>query len=409
MGKALFFNIPATGHINPSLNLVRELLRRGEEVVYVDTEDTRALIEASGAMFVPYPRTAEVEGNFERIKHGHMSDHALALHEIMLACLPFCLDLIEEVKPDYVIHDSMAAWGRQAAQAKGLKSIGSVTTFVLTPEVHAPIGLGSMVDTAVKTVPTLPAYLKVKQEIKQRFGFDAGGPYSSMTCMSEQNIVYTVRELQPNSAELGESYHFIGASIGKRSDGGDFPFEKLSGKPLVYISLGTINHDNVTFYHQCFQALGELPVQVVLAAGRKTDLSTLSDAPENFLIRASVPQLQILEKCDLFVTHAGMNSVHESLWYGVPMVAIPQQMEQAIVARQVEKTGAGLALATDVPIGRVTTAKLRAAVETVLARREEFRAASQKLGDVLRSAGGPARGADVILDYVRSGDCFPPS
>ena len=89
MGKALFFNIPATGHINPSLNLVRELLGRGEDVIYVDTEDTRALIEASGAAFVPYPRVSEIEGNFERIKHGHMSDHALALHEIMLACLPF--------------------------------------------------------------------------------------------------------------------------------------------------------------------------------------------------------------------------------------------------------------------------------------------------------------------------------
>lgn len=403
MGKALFFNIPATGHINPSLNLVRELLGRGEEVTFVDTEDTRSLIEASGARFVPYPRVPEVEGAFERIKHGHMSDHALALHEILLAVFPFCLELADRERPDYVLHDSMAAWGRHVAKAKGLKSIGSVTTFVLTPEVHAPIGLGSMVDTVVKTVPILPEYMKIKKEIRQRFGLDAGGPYSSMTCMSEQNIVYTVRELQPNSDELGGNYHFIGASLGKRSDSGDFPFDELSGKPLVYISLGTINHDNVAFYRQCFEALGNLPLQVVLAAGRKTDLRALGAVPANFVVRTAVPQLQILERCDLFITHAGMNSVHESLWYGVPMVAIPQQMEQAIVARQVEKTGAGVALATDAPIGRVSTAKLRDTVESVLARREQFQTTAKKLGDVLRSAGGPARGAEVILNYAWPG------
>jgi len=402
MGKALFFSIPATGHINPSLNLVRELLERGEEVTFVDTEETRALIEASGAKFVPYPSVAEVEGAFERIKHGHISDHALALHEILLAVFPFCLELTDQLRPDYVLHDSMAAWGRHVAQAKGLKSIGSVTTFVLTSEVHAPIGLGSMVEAVVKTVPTLPEYMKVKEEIRRCFGLDAGGPYGSMTCMSEQNIVYTVRELQPNSKELGENYHFIGASLGKRFDTGDFPFGELSGKPLIYISLGTINHDNVAFYQQCFEALGNLPVQVVLAAGRKTDLGALGPVPENFLVRAAVPQLQILERCDLFITHAGMNSVHESLWYGVPMVAIPQQMEQAIVACQVEKTGAGVALAIDAPIGRVSTAQLRDAVESVLARREQFQVVAKKLGDILRSAGGPARGAEVILKYVRT-------
>ena len=141
---------------------------------------------------------------------------------------------------------------------------------------------------------------------------------------------------------------------------------------------------------------------MLLAAGKRTNLADLEPIPENFLVRNFVPQLQVLERADLFVTHGGMNSVHEGLWYGVPLIAIPQQLEQAVVATQVERTGAGVALATRPPYGEVTAPELRAAVEKVLADRATHQAASKRLGDSLRAAGGAARAADLILEFTAS-------
>ncbi|MCC6617247.1 MAG: hypothetical protein IT320_27480 [Anaerolineae bacterium] len=80
-------------------------------------------------------------------------------------------------------------------------------------------------------------------------------------------------------------------------------------------------------------------------------MGQLGPIPPNFLVRNFVPQLEVLKRTDLFITHGGMNSVHESLWHGVPMIVIPQQEEQAIVARQVVKNGAGVALGYAPPMG----------------------------------------------------------
>jgi MGT family glycosyltransferase len=216
---------------------------------------------------------------------------------------------------------------------------------------------------------------------------------STMSTTGDKNIVYTIADLQPG--KLDASYHFIGASIGERPPSTDFP--PITERPLVYISLGTINNKNTEFYRQCFEAFGGLPGKFVLAAGKNTAIETLGQIPENFIVRNSVPQLKVLEKADLFITDAGMNSVHESLWNGVPMVCIPQQLEQAIVANQVAANGAGLTLAANPPFGVVSTDELRSSVDSILAERQAFQEKTQQLGDRLRSAGGAQRAADIIL------------
>ncbi len=99
-----------------------------------------------------------------------------------------------------------------------------------------------------------------------------------------------------------------------------------------------------------------------------------------------------------------MNSVHEGLFYGIPLLVVPQQGEQAVVARQVERNGAGLVLGGEWPFGRVSADELRAALERMLqggVPNEQFRAAAARLGDALRAAGGPARAAEEIISFAR--------
>ena len=111
-------------------------------------------------------------------------------------------------------------------------------------------------------------------------------------------------------------------------------------------------------------------------------------------MRPSVPQLDVLERVEAFVTHGGMNSAMEALWHGVPMVVVPQQPEQAMTAARVAELGLGLALGP----GAVSAAALRDAVAEVTGD-PAYRARASAMQAVVRAAGGYERAASAILDF----------
>ncbi|MFL6158448.1 MAG: nucleotide disphospho-sugar-binding domain-containing protein [Marmoricola sp.] len=117
--------------------------------------------------------------------------------------------------------------------------------------------------------------------------------------------------------------------------------------------------------------------------------------PANFLVRTRLPQLQILEKADVFVTHGGMNSVQEGLYYEVPVIVVPQQIEQSINGRRIAELGAGIVLGDAPPYGRVSVDQLRDALDRVLAD-PAYRSRAAELGAGARAAGGYLRGADEV-------------
>lgn len=403
MAKAIFFNIPSTGHVNPAQAVIAELVRRGEHVIYYNTEDTRAQIEQTGAEFRPYPRNPTLLRLNEQASGGNLADNALALVGIAEQLMPAVLDALRQEKPDYVIHDSLAGWGKQAAEALNIPSVSSIVTFAVNPQVTMQIMppllmLRMFADITVR----MPAYLRIAGRMRRVYGVKGVGLPNALMCTGALNIVYTSREFQPSGETFDDSFKFVGPSITERADTSGFPFDQIGGGRLVLISLGTINNQNLDFYRACFHAFADFPAQFVLSAGKQTDLNMLDTVPANFIVRHFVPQLDILKRADLFITHGGMNSVSESLWYGVPMVAVPQQAEQGLVAREVMKHGAGLALGLEAagPAGTASAGDLRAAVERVLGA-ESFRQAAKRLGDGLRAAGGYQRAADEIMAFGR--------
>lgn len=129
-----------------------------------------------------------------------------------------------------------------------------------------------------------------------------------------------------------------------------------SGQPLapspqktVYISLGTVNNQNLPFYRSCLTALGETPYRVVMAVGRESMRHALGPLPANVQAEAMVDQIGVLAAADVFLTHCGMNSVSEALSLTCPWVCCPQTQEQRGVANRVLALGAGLLLPDDSP------------------------------------------------------------
>ncbi len=163
------------------------------------------------------------------------------------------------------------------------------------------------------------------------------------------------------------------------------------------MSLGTLFNADPAFYRMCFEALRRLDVQVVLSVGRRISIPDLGTPPANVLVRAHVPQLEILKRASAFVTHGGMNSVSEGLFYGVPLVVVPQMSEQYIVGRRVEELGAGVFMTPEA----VTADSLHHAVSRLLLD-DTFSTVARAIGESFRVAGGVTRAADVVQGMTRS-------
>ncbi|HVU14412.1 MAG TPA: nucleotide disphospho-sugar-binding domain-containing protein, partial [Phototrophicaceae bacterium] len=299
---------------------------------------------------------------------------------------------------DYLIYDSMCPWGALVGRILGLPTV--VSTALLTfkgLDMVRSVGMRTFLPTLIRGVPHIAAFNRLSHGLGREYGIQPLTFIEFFNAPGDLIISYTMPPIQPDADQLDARVHFVGPSIAPRSDGGDFPLERLERKPVIYISLGTIRNDNLAFFRACLQAFADRPYTVVMSVGHKIDAQALDPIPPNFVVRTYNPQLEILQRSDLFITHAGMNSVHEGLYYGVPLLLVPQQQEQTFVALRMQTLGAGLKL--DAP----TPDAIRAAAERILSD-VRYRQNAAQLGETLRSGGGAARAADLVLALVRENE-----
>ena len=144
--------------------------------------------------------------------------------------------------------------------------------------------------------------------------------------------------------------------------------------------------DRPSFFQSCAAALGDLDADVVLSTGRAEPPCAL---PSNFTAYERVEQLHILRRANVFVTHCGMNSANEAIWFGVPTVLYPQQSEERAVAERMAEMGLGLPLKSEAPQA------IRQAVETVL-RELSYGDNTRRLAQDFHRCGGAKAAADKI-------------
>jgi MGT family glycosyltransferase len=228
--------------------------------------------------------------------------------------------------------------------------------------------------------------------MRRELGVTAPPPLALLNHPGDLSICYTSPLLLPDGGTYDDSYVFVGPPVATRQETADFPWSWLEEeRPLVYVSLGTVFNENRAFFRACVAAFASKEVQVVLSLGQGLPVDRLGPLPPNVLARSFVPQVALLPYVDLFVTHAGVNSVHEGLYFGVPLLLVPQQAEQAMVAVRIAELGAGLRVrAREVSAGIVWERAWRLLTEP------GFKDQAQRLGQSLREGGGSARGAAAI-------------
>jgi len=394
MARVLFINAGSEGHVNPTLGVVQELIRRGEEVVYFVADQYRDRVESTGAEVI----TFDVSKFIEAFLAGGRSfwGRVGGLLRTADIVIPSVTEQTNGKRFDYMIHDSMFGSGRMLAQILDLPAISSVSSFAMNQNIF-----DSMRASLSRDVPA-DVDERAQQEFQQlvrnaeaKYNVKAGSPYEIFCNPAPMTIVYTSRRFQPDGESFDETYKFVGPSIVPRSQG-QFDFSQVDTDQLIYISLGTVFNRAVDFYKLCFAAFAETKYTVMLSIGNQTQLPELGDIPANFIVRNYVPQLEVLQHAKLFITHGGMNSTSEGLYYGVPLIVLPQGSDQPIVARRVAEIGAGIQLN---PEG-LTAEALRETAEHVL-KDASIQAACFEIDESFRAAGGYQRAVEEIFAYKR--------
>ena len=334
--KIAWFCIPAHGHTNPTLGLVKALTEAGHQVWYFSFEEFREKIEGAGATFIGcdgYDFEMEDKGNADRVGKDKVYATELLVSST-LALDEMTARMIDEIKPDIVVSDSVAFWGKLAAMKHGLPYVSSTTTFAFN-RYSAKYMQESVWDIA-RMLIAMPRINKQIKRLREK-----GYPVKSILDIVQNDndtntIVYTSRYFQPCSETFSDKYHFIGPSIRPITK----PVEKTADQ-TVYISMGTANQ-NREFYRNCISVLASTGWQVIISMGTNTD--RLENLPENIQVYESVDQMAVLSIADVFITHCGMNSASEGLYFGVPLVLFPQTPEQDAVARRTEELSAGVRL-----------------------------------------------------------------
>lgn len=390
MSKIVFFCIPAHGHTNPTLGVVRELVSRGHQVWYYSYNMMRGKIEEAGATFVSCddydmeqkltPKDAVRVGKDIAFSTKILVDTTLALDDKV------CADM-ERLKPDCIVADSMAVWGKAVAIKLGIPFVSSTTTFAFNQ--HSAKIMKQSMGELIRMIISMP---KVSRDVKRLQ--NKGYPVKNILDIIQNDdnthtVVYTSPQFQPCSDTFSDKYAFVGPSIRPAES----DIEKQKDK-LVYISMGTVNNDLLSLYNKCIAAFAETDYQVIMSVGNLVSMEKFKKLPENISVFPSVDQIAVLQKADVFISHCGMNSVNESLYFGVPLVMLPQTSEQRGVATRVAQLGTGIKLE------KTDAVSIFNAVNHVLADKS-YRENAAAIAQGFKRCSGAKGAADKIMSVCK--------
>ncbi|MFF3644319.1 macrolide-inactivating glycosyltransferase [Streptomyces sp. NPDC002564] len=393
------FSIAAHGHVNPSLEIIRELVRRGHRVTYAIPHAFADKVAETGAEPRPYTTTLPSPDDDPAAWGTELIDNLEPFLRDAVQVLPELAAAYEGDEPDLVLHDITSYPARVLARRWGVPEIS------LSPNLVAWEGYEEEVAG--------PMYAELKESERGRAYYKRFAAWLAGNGITQhpdpfvgrppRSLVLIPRALQPHADRVDPSVHtFVGACQGDRAAQGDW--ERPAGaERVLLVSLGSAFTKQPAFYRTCVEAFGGLPGwHVVLQVGKHVDADELGPVPANVEVRSWVPQLAVLRKADAFVTHAGAGGSQEGLATATPMVAVPQAVDQFGNADMLQALG----VARHLPLADVTAEALR---EAVLALTEDPEVA-RRLGEIqasMAAEGGTRQAADLIEAELAKGRAVP--
>jgi len=383
--KIGFVSMPFSGHLNPMTALARKLQSRGNEVVFFGVPDVEPFARAAGLDFVPYGEAEFPVGSIDKF-YGSVA--TMRGFEVVRHT---CMDLnphLTRVTFDY-LDEKITTTGVEALVIDTIHFfIELVPLSMSIPYVHiwnvlhldfsgatppslfsspldtSPEGLKRNAENIQKMGAILGPLAEVARSYAKRVGLKVDWNDPGATVSKLAVITQTPKEFDFPGIPWPAHFHYAGPfHDDKGREPVPFPWGQLTGKPVIYGSLGTLVNGLGDVYKHILKAVEPVEdVQLILSVGNNISPESLGRIPANAIVVCSAPQIELLKRAALCITHAGLNTVLESLAQGVPMVAIPIAYDQPGTAARIAYHGVGELVELD----ELTTERLRGLIEKVL-------------------------------------------
>lgn len=381
MVKILIVNVPFHGHVNPTIAITKELVDRGYKVTYLISKEFKQEIELTGAKIILYD-------------HDEKKSMALNGKRLMSNIYETALRIGKNY--DLIIYEFMFFMGKHLGDILKKPTIRLISMFAFNKYTINLSHKNSSKSLQLKLIQN-----KSARKIFTLIMFGSGKVKNNdiftevLDNVPELNIIFTSRKFQIHSEKFEHNtYKFIGPSICRRSQNNNIPLNKLKEK-VIYISLGTLFNKSLSFFKICLKAFSDADMTIIMSIGENVNINNLGTIPDNFLVYQIVPQLEVLKRTNVFITHGGMNSVNEAIYYGVPVITIPQFADQPAVAKRLEELGLGKVINKK----NVSVQALKSALNDVLYNKK-YKENMKIMSEDMKKCGGYIAATNEIEKYI---------
>ena len=411
-------SVASTGPLNTMLPLGQELQRRGHRVTLFGILDAQSKTITAGLEFrgvgekeFPAGAMAESLDQLGKLQGLSALQHTInILKQEATVILRDAPEAMRELDVEALLVNQGSPEGGTVADFLGLPFITVCSAVILNRDPNVP-----PFNTHWQYSPAWWALIRNKigyqilnrvakpirdviNEYRQKYNLPQyshpNENYSKLAQMSQAPA-----EFEFPRTNLPRWFHFTGPYHCSASrEPVPFPFEKLTGKPLIYASMGTLQNRLIRVFQDIASACEGLDAQLVISLGGSAKPESLPDLPGNPLVVEYAPQLELLQQAALMITHAGMNTTMECLMNGVPIVAIPVTNDQPGVAARIAWTGVG----ETIPLSKLKANRLHKAVKKVLTE-DSYKKNALRLQEAIKRAGGVSRAANIIEQVVSTG------
>jgi zeaxanthin glucosyltransferase len=398
-------------------SLARRLRSRGHDVVSIGIPDAAPFVRAAELPFVAYCEKEYPAGSIrEKINQTCRLRGQEALEfthrtiaEILQAEFDHLPQALREIGADALVLDGV------------MIELGLVPTYLDMPYVHVSNSLPydfsghTPLFTSDSPHETTPEALARNKEAVRSFlqllegnrsiarayaeevglDFDCNDPLAGVSKLAW--LTQTPKEFDFPSSHWPPQFHHAGPfHDGSGRNDIDFPWDRLTGEPLIYASMGTLQNGLEDVFNTIAEAVGERPgMQLVLSIGPVLDPQQIKSLPARAIVVNRAPQIELLKRSALCITHAGLNTTLESLAQGVPLVAIPVTNDQPGVAARIAYTKTG----AFVPLKELTVHRLTLLIDEVL-RTPEYRENANRMRQVIAETNGLEKAVDILEEAL---------
>ena len=363
MKKIIFFSIPLFGHVNYGLKIAKTLKNSGYEVIYYSGTAYKNFIENSGVKFQPYSKDIEHLFSFkdstynnEYMQHiraeklDHISEwYKFCHHLYSITNIFMTMDIKSMEKPDLIIYDSAALWGRYVAEHWKVKSVASCTPYTY-PEKYAmgdPERFSKLIfqkDLSVTKANRL--FHMLNYNLNQAFyKLSPCSLFEPLSPRADLKLIYTVKEFQAG-VQYMDSDTTLFCGVMQERENADFSNLLSLDTSNIYIAFGSI-YNNASVFQQIYESCKHLKYNFILNIGSTIEQDNFDYLPDNWKVVKHLNQFELLKCVDAFVSHGGVNSVREAIHWGVPIIVLPTEGDTLCTAEDIKENSLGIVLNID--------------------------------------------------------------